>query len=86
MLGKYGLSCKAYGSFANQLSLPDSDLDISVDSTVLGFFSFEYLTSRNQVILALQYICSILKPYPWAGNFTLLDTAKVPLLTFVRLT
>lgn len=84
ILGKIGLVCKPYGSFATQVSLPDSDLDISVDSSVLSFFSFQYLTHRNQVILALQYIANTLKMYPWLKDFKLLDRAKVPLLTFVH--
>ena len=37
-----GLVCRPYGSFVSQLSLPDSDLDVSIDSSVLNFFSFEY--------------------------------------------
>jgi DNA polymerase sigma len=39
ILSQVGVVCKPYGSFASQLSLPDSDLDLSIDSSVLNFFS-----------------------------------------------
>ena len=83
ILSQVGISCKPYGSFASQLSLPDSDLDVSVDSSVLNFFSMESANNRNQIILVLQFIANILKSYYWINDFQLYDRAKVPLLTFV---
>lgn len=82
---RLNLVCRAYGSFAVHLSLPDSDLDIQVDSSLLGYFYLDFLSQRKQVIAALDFLKKILESEPWIADLTLLYKARIPLLTFVTL-
>jgi transposase-like protein len=83
ILGQYNLVCRPYGSFAVHLSLPDSDLDIQVDSSLLGYFYLDYLSQRKQVIAALDFLQKIFESQDWISETSLFHNARIPLLTFV---
>jgi hypothetical protein len=51
------------------LSLPDSDLDIQVDSSLLGYFYLDYLSQRKQVVAALDFLKKVLEPQTWVSGF-----------------
>jgi DNA polymerase sigma len=65
-LGGYNLSCKLYGSFACDLTLKDSDLDISIDSSILTFFLSNSQGARDQVVKSLQFLSNIFQNTEWA--------------------
>ena len=69
MLSQLNLTCRPFGSYAVHLSLPDSDLDIQVDSSLLGYFYLDYLTQRKQVVAALEFLKKVLEPQPWVSGF-----------------
>ena len=77
------INCRVFGSYANHLSLADSDLDIMIDSAILSYFYTETHSPKIQVVAALNYILKILQQQPWASDFLLLPNARIPLLIFV---
>lgn len=84
LLAQLNLTCKPFGSYAVRLSLPDSDLDIQVDSSLLGYFYLDYLPQRKQLITSLEFLRKVLEPHQWTSGFELFYNARIPLLTFVH--
>ena len=71
-----------YGSFANGLAVPGSDIDVSVDASIVHYFYGAFCSYREKVIMALTFLKACLEPMGWAGNFNLVTTASVPVLIF----
>ncbi len=77
--------CRPYGSYAAHLSLPDSDLDVQVDSSLLGYFYLDFLSERDKIVTALDFLKKILEQQSWTSDFNIYSNARIPIITFVSL-
>lgn len=82
VLASYSLSYQIFGSYANGLAIPDSDVDICISPTITDYFYSSFCTYREKVIMSLNFLWACFSNAEWAGNFKLITTASVPLLAF----
>ena len=80
---RYGLTFRIFGSYAYGLAIPSSDIDICVSPTIINYFMISFTTYRQKIIMALTFLKEVFQQTKWASNFNLIETAQVPVLSFV---
>ena len=85
ILEQLHLSFQVYGSYACDLTIPKSDVDICVDPTIVNFFYTSFCSYRDKIIMSLDFLKNAFEKYLWVKNFKLISTATVPVLTFVTI-
>lgn len=53
ILSSYNLSYQVFGSYANGLAIPKSDVDICISPTITDYFYSSFCTYREKVIMSL---------------------------------
>ena len=85
VLQQLHLSFQVYGSYACGLTIPNSDVDICVDPTIVNFFYASFCSYRDKIIMSLEFLRNAFQKHPWVRKLSLIPAATVPILTFVNI-
>ena len=85
ILQELHLSFQVYGSYACGLTIPNSDVDICIDPTIVNFFYASFCSYRDKIVMSLEFLKNAFEKHPWVQKFKFIPTATVPILTFVKI-